>query len=314
MHLLSNVSINNKIIQVSKRYADGEGPELFYTDSCCKERRFLSNVFPSLSDGVQDESGGNHQTVLLDAFHFMDRIKVSKHHSMYRPFMARLRDAIFVPSKDDINHNNQIATNRNGTPISISHQFNRIRRCIPEPAVLRANITHLTDTFKKAAPEFITPAVETSITNCLKHVDCGCLSDHPNVSLYYQIKEGSDDTYQQLRTSRGTSQLECFHRYIYSIFTGKKLSVRLFDAILMEAVFRWNSDRSVSNKLDKDWNTYSIDLVERIHNLYISNQQYFSSNPVPDFRPCVYDESAIERFGCSRVVKTEDELNEYGFA
>ena len=48
--------IKSDMEAVARRYesTSQSGPTAFYTDNCCKDRRILSEAFPSLTNGVQD--------------------------------------------------------------------------------------------------------------------------------------------------------------------------------------------------------------------------------------------------------------------
>jgi hypothetical protein len=64
----SLAEISRELALINKRYGDGAGPQVFYTDNCCKDRGILERVFPSLRHGDMEP-----KRVLLDIFHWMDR-------------------------------------------------------------------------------------------------------------------------------------------------------------------------------------------------------------------------------------------------
>ena len=74
-HGSSLEEVKPELVSLSKRYEDGSGPELFYTDKCCQERASLCECFPSLSN-LETNDGGQAQRVLLDIFHLMDRLEM----------------------------------------------------------------------------------------------------------------------------------------------------------------------------------------------------------------------------------------------
>lgn len=52
-HSKSMEEIRPELTAVQQRYEDGSGPDLFYTDNCCADRRMLTSVFPTLAAGVK---------------------------------------------------------------------------------------------------------------------------------------------------------------------------------------------------------------------------------------------------------------------
>jgi hypothetical protein len=134
----------------------------------------------------------------------------------------------------------------------------------------------------------------------MKHVKNGCLSDHSDVQLYLDHEVQNDDiNFKKLKCSRGTSQLEGFHRYIGNCLGGKTMSPKLVDALLLNMVFRWNSDRAVASKQEYNHGCYSIDVMESINNLYHKNKRFFNSRPI-NFQEIDYSQE-LESFGCSHV-------------
>ena len=67
-------------------------------------------------------------------------------------------------------------------------------RSIPEPAELRQAVNKAVDGLKDAYSEkhgqLFSQATLDEITNFLKHVDTGCISDHPDYDLYYTNPDG----------------------------------------------------------------------------------------------------------------------------
>jgi hypothetical protein len=67
----SLAEVTSALLSIKARYgnADKDGPLVFYTDNCCKDRAKYLSIFPSLKGGP----GEHFQRVLLDPFHLMDR-------------------------------------------------------------------------------------------------------------------------------------------------------------------------------------------------------------------------------------------------
>ena len=65
--------------------------------------------------------------------------------------------------------------------------------------------------FREIDPTFITNKVLDAHKLNMVHLEKGCLSDHPEINLYIRIKEGDDNTFQELKSAWGSSQLENWH-------------------------------------------------------------------------------------------------------
>lgn len=250
-----------------------------------------------------------YQRVLLDIFHFMDRYKVKKLHPLYLKFMGMLRDAIFMINSEDWNALKAFYLARGFSeqqfyeiPHSKLLSNNRIRRRIPSKEELAERVDAVIDLFRSIDPSFITDSVLKAHQNGLKHINMGCLSDHPEVQLYFEVS-GSDSNSPLLRCARGSSQQEGFHFYVFDSTAGKTISPQLFDPMLAELVHRWNWDRAVKAGLQGDFGCYDIELFEALHKLIKTNPQLFQGyNPLSHYVPIIIDERPLERFGCSRVV------------
>lgn len=246
----------------------------------------------------------------------MDRYKLSKHDSMYPLFMAKLRDAIFFSCEDDYRHNMAVAKKRvdPNTKVPTGHIVSnqRVRRMIPGPEILESGVGNVVSLFRDADASFATDALMDRHKSCLKHIKNGCLTDHPEVPLYFELNDtNKEGLYKKLKTARGSSQQECFHRFIYSLFTGKTFSPELFDAIMIQAVYRWNVDRGITAKIYNKFAFYNIGLLQKIQTLYSANTRLFHSNPLEGYCSLpYYGEGALEKFGCSRAAVTNDEPDE----
>lgn len=132
--------VKSDLEAVQRRYSRTSEPlEQYYTDSCCKERFFLSNTFPSLSNVIP----GGYQRVSLDSFHFMRRYPVAKCDKFYSAFVHFLKLALFVESAEDLEQLRKIMDIRGEekahlTRSSMSYlpSNGRIRRKIPKVCLL----------------------------------------------------------------------------------------------------------------------------------------------------------------------------------
>jgi hypothetical protein len=149
----------------------------------------------------------------------MARIKISKEHGCRRPFARALRDAIFIPDKDD---KMRISAYLESTGSSWEEvlRFNarwlwkRCKRIIPPPELLYPVVKEVFSSYgplldsEKKQPLFNAQAWKDA-ENVLKMIQSGLLSDPYNISLYYQI--GVDKKHGNLplyRCVRGTNSVE----------------------------------------------------------------------------------------------------------
>jgi hypothetical protein len=157
--------------------------------------------------------------VLMDVWHAMAQIKISKEHGCRRPFARALRDAIFVPDGEDKMHISSYLESM-GTSWEEVLRFNacwlwkRCKRVIPPPELLYPLVKEVFNSYgplldsEKKQPLFNAQAWKDA-GNVLKAIQNGLLSDPPNIPLYYQI--GVDRKHRNLplyRCVRGTNSVE----------------------------------------------------------------------------------------------------------
>lgn len=157
--------------------------------------------------------------VLMDIWHAMAQIKISKEHGFRRPFAIALRDAILIPTEEDKRRISAYLISQK-TSWEERLQFNarwlwrRCRRVIPPPEKLYPAVQEVYQTYgpltdaKTKKPLFNTQAWKDA-KNVLKAIQFGLLSDPPGVPLYFQIgldsKNGNLPIY---RCARGTNTTE----------------------------------------------------------------------------------------------------------
>jgi hypothetical protein len=128
----------------------------------------------------------------------------------------------------------------------------------------------------------------------------GCLSDHPDVQLYFEAHQSSGEL-PVLRCARGSSQQEGFHFHVFQSTAGKTVSPDLFDPLLCELVYRWNFDRAVASGLQEDCGCYDIMLFESL-NALAQGPIFNEFRKVLKYVPIVIDERPLEKFGCRKVI------------
>ena len=250
------------------------------------------------------------QRILLDAFHLMNRYTVSKQHPLFAEFMVYLRMAIFIESDEDLQKALGVLGQKginDRLPRKQLISKGRIRRLIPEAAIVARRVDMVVQYFRQADPTFITDAILKIHANVMKHLQLGCLSDFPGVPLYTTYSAGNQTKFARLKCARGTSQQEGFHRYVYYSIAAVTASPHVIDPILLDLVNRWNIDRAVDGKTMIDFGIYDLGLLTSIHDLWEPNQHLFASpvSPIGKFAPIRIDPNQpLEMFGCSRVANT----------
>ncbi|KAI3653227.1 hypothetical protein MP228_002652 [Amoeboaphelidium protococcarum] len=291
---------------LKQRYAakDEEGPQAFFTDLCCTERAFLSDMFESLS------ATGQGQRVLLDIFHFMERYPVKKKHPLYSLFASNLRDAIFICSEEDMQDVKSVLQQR-GVSDKQMDQIKRsyllrngkVRRFVPPADILSNRIDQVVQMFRAVNSEFIDDQVMKHHERNLKHAKDGCLSDPPGVDMYLQLKPGDDGSFKQFKCFRGTSQQEGYHMMLYNAFQAKSISPELYNVMLMDFVYRRNQDAALTCGLTPDFHIYNPLVLSQIKQLYVDNAKYFKCPVFENLTiPQVSEFSKSVKFGCSKYL------------
>ena len=79
------------------------------------------------------------------------------------------------------------------------------------------------------------------------HIKTGCISDSPAISLYFEKSKDQLTGVTLYRCARGTNDLEGFHKHMRSLIEWCVGAV-LGSDLLLELIYRWKLDRSISNR------------------------------------------------------------------
>ena len=90
--------------------------------------------------------------------------------------------------------------------------------------------------------------------------------------------------FQTYACARGTGGLEGFHSPIANAIAGYAIHPFLFDLLLMDAVFRWNTDR-IATFSDTPFYGNNFKLRTDIYKIYTKDVTLFQVNPVIFFKP-----------------------------
>lgn len=133
--------------------------------------------------------------VLMDIWHAMARIRVSRTHGFRRPFARALRDAILIPDEQDRNRITayliSIGSSREETlRMNPKWLWKRCKRVVPPPEILYPAVEEVYKTYgplldaATSTPLFNRQAWKDA-KNILKSIQLGLLSDPPDVPLYF---------------------------------------------------------------------------------------------------------------------------------
>ena len=191
-----------------------------------------------------------HSRVLMDIWHAMARIRVSKEHGFRRPFARALHDAMLIPDQTDKSRISDYLISIGSSWEHVLQSkpkwlWKRCKRVVPPPEELYPAVKEvytvygpLLDSATKK-PLFNTHAWKDA-SNVLKAIKAGLLSDPPGIALYYQI--GVDKNHGNLPLywcARGTNSAEggvhnSGRRHLpISGVSARHASARLHDFVLM---------------------------------------------------------------------------------
>ena len=194
--------------------------------------------------------------VKLDALHAMMRVekRLHKSHGLYSTFLARFRDALFMPDPIEIRALKSALLIEGKTQsevdelyeINYSWFLRRVTRTIPEPKVLLEHLKLLEKTYArildhKSNEPLFSKAVWGEWNNLKKHAAYGCLSDDNTVSLYIERRKAN----KLLHCVRGTSALEGYHKHVRQLFHSHNVSPQLAVSLLRVFNFKWNLNMQV---------------------------------------------------------------------
>jgi hypothetical protein len=261
--------------------------------------------------------------VRLDCFHAMNRINrtLLKAHGAYKPFMARLRDAIFLISAEDMNTVVAALKAARWTDEQIQAKkkydwgffLKHCRRHIPHKEELLKRFDKVCDAFhdmldSKTQKPLFRAKTTKEVKNLRQHIANGCLSDVPDFPLYC-LDGRTEEGLPIHRCARGTNSNEGYHKHMRKVLHQYASSPKLLHLLLLEFNFRWNVRMAVKNRgLNLECGSFYSQFVLEEINYNASglcNQAPYSSWKSPmDY------EDTLERFGLRKSILLGDsELN-----
>ena len=193
---------------------------------------------------------GTQCKVLLDAWHAMNRIKLSRKHGARREFGRRFRDVLFVLDSEDKRKVEEVLKKKKTTfdymlKYKSSWLWERIRRRIPSAEELYPLLKELFNTFgsmvdASTKKPLFDDAANKEAKLILKAVKAGRVSDPVGLQLYYFLRIDQDGL-AVYRCARGTNSVEGgVHQNIIRFFCAFNASPRLANCLLQEYRHRHN--------------------------------------------------------------------------
>jgi hypothetical protein len=192
--------------------------------------------------------------VLKDIFHLMEQIDISLKHGLSKEFKRRLRDAIFVPDKDDRERLEAHLAAKNITWEEAVDRFpdwlwQRVKRAVPPPDQLYPVVKELFDTYgplkcARTGHSLFSRQNWEQAANVLVCIKDGYVSDPPGIRLYKSMGVDKDGL-PVYSCARGTNSVEGgVHRNVIMRFASLNASPQLLDAAMAEYILRHNMDVS----------------------------------------------------------------------
>jgi len=268
-HEAVNIAAKVSLIPANEVDDEDDDDSIIMDEIPMPPRQIDEERYSSSSDDESSNQEGNRprgsrrrgkkkrsRNVKNDLLHIFQRFSkvLSKQHGAFGSFMARLSDAFFVPSQDDLEFIREALRKAGLSEEDIkakSWQYfkPRVRRHVPKPKILEQDFKCVVNLFAnledaETGLPFFNAKAWGVYRSTLKHIRRGCLSDKTGMKYYVHI--GDDSMGIPLyKCVRGTSALEGFHQKIRQLIRGFNLSPRLAIAMLYEYVHRWNHNIDV---------------------------------------------------------------------
>ena len=249
-----------------------------------------------LLDRPPDFIPDKFSSVLGDAFHYMDRVKVPINHDSKKGYFFALQEAWFAwdPVKLEMVKGVLRKANMSEEEIEAKMYYNidyfreRVPRVILPPSQLYRRVRAVYELYgnqidsKTQAPLF-NKKNWTRANNVLKEILAGHASDPPGFSFYTQRLDAKGDALVDahgiplIDCNRGTNDVECIHKQIVTTFGTWCTGVEMSDALMAERRHRYNHNVSARRRLGfpkiGHYDTWLIDslqlLVERNHGVLL---------------------------------------------
>ncbi|CAL8406944.1 unnamed protein product [Arctogadus glacialis] len=254
-----------------RRYKDAgvPPPEILYVDRDCCGNSHLLKIFGAWP-GMK---------IRLDIWHFMRRFATgctTDSHALYTSFMAQLSRCIFAWDQSDL----QLLKAAKRAELEASHLRPTVedvarhiskaetmlhcRRAVRESGEMGDLLKDLIEAYsgEKGCNTLGVPLINRArmaeiLKAQLKHLPC--LQDPPGFQLYTQTGtlKKAGHVLPTYRCARGSTSLESFHLHMNRFIPGTLASDTFFQAYLVDGLFRWNEDRTITAEGTEGPRSYS---------------------------------------------------------
>uniref|UniRef100_A0A8H8CGB6 3'-5' exonuclease n=1 Tax=Psilocybe cubensis TaxID=181762 RepID=A0A8H8CGB6_PSICU len=225
-----------------------------------------------------------HSRVIKDVWHVFHMFYIPATHGLRKQFTRDLRDAIFIPDKDDKDRIDAIGAT--WSPPQTYEQLRNSRsewvrqRCkhhIPSPHIVYEYLAKVFRTYgplrdpKTKKPLFSVEGWKTA--KCILELAIGgYLSDPPGIPLYTRIGTDKSTGLPIYRCARGTNTTEGgVHTHIRSRLPKFGTSFRHMQACLKDFVLRHNLQTGTYNSTGQPYRShFSIWIINKLQELTIS--------------------------------------------
>ena len=249
--------------------------------------------------------------------------------------ITSLKNALFYDDEDDVKAVTEVLLAR-GVPAEdiaqiITNRYLRLTRSVKrliskvsatlpiwisakhyfKPDVLKEKFDSVIECYKETSPSLITEAFLKEHENNMKHIVKGCLSDHPDVAVNYEMPSGPDAEFRRYKCARGSSPLEHFHDYEFTSIKTKQCGLELADMLLSNIIHRFNCRAGVAAGIYSDIGIYDHSIVYQIIEFASANSQWFSHEVFPEVKLMPMSSAdSLERFGCQKTVLESTTTND----
>ncbi|SGY55064.1 BQ5605_C006g03957 [Microbotryum silenes-dioicae] len=197
--------------------------------------------------------------ILINLWHFFDRIYVSKKHGAAKAFARAFSDAVFIPNADDrllmearLAKLGMTWEEAVRSPVWNKKLWRRVRRWIPPPSILEPLVREVFEKFgplidAKSKQPLFNKAAHEAAKRCLEAIWKGQVSDPVGIELYTDLgpcggPDGkADDGVRLYSCQRGTNSLEeGIHRNLRQRFPKSGVSPCHANACLADYVLVHN--------------------------------------------------------------------------
>lgn len=191
--------------------------------------------------------------VLKDVFHVFNMFYISTAHGLRLDFVQALRDALFIPDKDDKRRILAWASKQEPPQTwdyLLRHKskwlWRHCKRSIPPPEVLYPLVETVFKTYgplkdsRTSAPLFNVAAWKTA-KNVLELIRNGFISDPPGIPLYRPLgADAKAGGLQIYACDRGTNRTEGVHSHLLSRLPASGSGIRHLLACIQDFILRHN--------------------------------------------------------------------------